>query len=208
MMKVCTKNVWFLFVIAFVFGSNISVADELERISPARDLPSFSLVDQHGESFEKSSLTSGWSMIFIGFTACPDVCPMTLSNLEAVRADMGVKMSPDSIPNIIFLAVDPARDKVGLAEYLSFFHPRYVGVTGEVSEVDKLVAGLDGFYRLKKKSDADTNYDVLHTAKVSIINPKGQLVAQMTPPFKPESTGEQLTQLIRWENRRLAKEQL
>ena len=88
--------------------------------------------------------------LLVGFTQCPDVCPFTLSNLEAVRAELGLRLRPDHLPNIVFLAVDPERDKPVLQNYLSHFHPDYIGITGEPQQIDKLVAGLDAFYRLEK----------------------------------------------------------
>ena len=136
-------------------------------------------------------------MIFIGFTTCPDVCPVTLANLEAVRAEMSLRVSPKRIPRIIFLAVDPARDSPVLKEYLAYFHPEYIGLSGAVVQIDSLIKSLKAFYRLDKQSPDDVDYDVLHTAFVSIINPQGQMVAKLSPPFYPHKTAESLNQLIR-----------
>ena len=157
----------------------------------------FILEDHNGNLFDQDDLKNSWSMIFVGFTSCPDVCPTTLSNLEAVRADMGLRLRPDSIPRILFLAVDPARDKPVLKEYLGYFHPQYLGITGSHKQLGRLVKSLKAFYRLDKKTDDDVNYDVLHTAFVSIINPQGEIVAKISPPFHPHRTAEYLTLLIR-----------
>jgi protein SCO1/2 len=133
----------------------------------------------------------------VGFTQFPDVCPVTLANQEAVRAELGVRQRPDHQPNIIFLAVDPERDKPVLQDYLSHFHTDYVGVTGEPQQIDKLVAGLDAFYRLEKTHPNDHRYQVKHSAAVSIINPRAEIVAKISPPFHPHRTADYLFKVIK-----------
>jgi len=172
-------------------------SDNHKTLKSPKPLPEFVLNDQFGKFFSKDKLKGKWSMIFIGFAACPDACPFTLANLEAVRADMGFRMRPDNIPNIIFLSVDPDRDTPLLKEYLYYYHPEYIGITGKVSEIDKLIKGLDAYYKLDKKTPTDTAYNVVHSGKVAVINPEGEIVAEISPPFKPHSTGEYLINLIR-----------
>lgn len=172
-------------------------SDGFESLPNPVEIKPFSLKDQDEQLFDLSRLQDHWSMIFIGFTTCPDVCPVTLSNLEAVRAEMGLRLSPERIPRILFFAVDPERDVPVLKSYLGYFHPEYIGITGETDQIDKLIDNLGAFYRLDKKTANDLNYNVLHTAFVSVVNPAGEIVAKLTPPFHPHKTAEYLTQLIR-----------
>ncbi|MDB4108959.1 SCO family protein [Porticoccaceae bacterium] len=174
----------------------VAATDDYERLKNPVAVKPFSLVDQNGAPFNLQSLKNHWSMIFIGFTTCPDVCPVTLGNLEAVRAEMGLRVSPERIPRIIFLAVDPARDVPVLKEYLGYFHPQYIGISGEVNQIGSLIDSLNAFYRLDKKHTDDNDYDVLHTAYVSLINPAGEMVAKLNPPFHPHKTAMYLSQLI------------
>lgn len=160
-------------------------------------LPLFTLHDQDGKAFGVDRLKGQWSMILIGFTTCPDVCPFTLGNLGAVRAELGLRVRPDHLPNIIFLAVDPERDTPVLKDYLAHYHPDYIGLTGAPQQIDKLVAGLNAFYRLEKKHPQDRTYTVKHSAAVSIINPKAELVAKIRPPFHPHRTGDYLVKVIK-----------
>ena len=162
-----------------------------------KPLAEFVLEDHDGNKVDQNMFKGSWSMIFIGFTTCPDVCPTTLSNLEAVRADMGLRMRPDNIPRIIFLAVDPDRDRPFLKDYLSYFHPEYIGITGSHEELGKLIKSIDAFYRLDKKYLTQIDYEVLHTAFVAIINPDGEMVAKINPPFVAHKTAEYLNNLIR-----------
>ena len=174
----------------------VAATDDYERLKNPVAVKPFSLVDQNGAPFNLQSLKNHWSMIFVGFTTCPDVCPVTLGNLEAVRAEMGLRVSPERIPRIIFLAVDPARDVPVLKEYLGYFHPQYIGISGEVNQIGSLIGSLNAFYRLDKKHIDDNDYDVLHTAYVSLINPAGEMVAKLNPPFHPHKTAMYLSQLI------------
>ena len=174
----------------------VAATDDYERLKNPVAVKPFSLVDHNGVRFNLQSLKNHWSMIFIGFTTCPDVCPVTLGNLEAVRAEMGLRVSPERIPRIIFLAVDPARDVPVLKEYLGYFHPQYIGISGEVNQIGSLINSLNAFYRLDKKHTDDNDYDVLHTAYVSLINPAGEMVAKLNPPFHPHKTAMYLSQLI------------
>ena len=174
----------------------VAATDDYERLKNPVAVKPFSLVDQNGAPFNLQSLKNHWSMIFVGFTTCPDVCPVTLGNLEAVRAEMGLRVSPERIPRIIFLAVDPARDVPVLKEYLGYFHPQYIGISGEVNQIGSLINSLNAFYRLDKKHTDDNDYDVLHTAYVSLISPAGKMVAKLNPPFHPHKTAMYLSQLI------------
>lgn len=174
-----------------------AATDSYQLLKKPLAIKPFMLSNQDGEPFDLEALINHWSMIFIGFTTCPDVCPVTLANLEAVRAEMSLRVSPKRIPRIIFLAVDPARDSPVLKEYLAYFHPEYIGLSGAVVQIDSLIKSLKAFYRLDKQSPDDVDYDVLHTAFVSIINPQGQMVAKLSPPFYPHKTAESLNQLIR-----------
>ena len=185
-----------LVVLSIFFSAVATSADKTVTVDPPQLLSDFNLKDQYGNAFGIEQFKGRWSMVFVGFTACPDVCPTTLSNLEAVRAEMGFRMSPGRIPNIVFLAVDPDRDTTQLKAYMSYFHPQYIGITGAGSEIDKLVKGLDAFYRLEQKDPSDTNYNVVHTATVSIISPEAKVVAKINPPFHPHQTGEYLMRVI------------
>lgn len=168
--------------------------DTLDKPTP---LPEFNLVDQNGDEFGLADFKGHWSLVFLGFTACPDICPLTMMKLEAVRAELGLRFRPEQIPEIVFVAVDPQRDKPVLKSYLAHFHPANIGVTGLPDQIDALVKGLDGFYRIDRKLDGSTNYQVVHTSSVAVINPQGFLVQKIAAPLKVYETAEQLMLLIR-----------
>ena len=188
-----------LFLMVIALGNSAltyASKDQYKTLKAPQSVPAFSLKDHAGNDFGLAQLQGQWSLIFIGFTSCPDVCPLTLMQLEAVRADLGLRFTPERIPNIIFLAVDPARDKSVLGKYLAHFHPENIGITGEREQIDILVKGMDAFYRFSPKPGSDF-YDVVHTAAIAVIDPKAQLVSKISPPFDINPMAEYLTQLIR-----------
>ena len=157
----------------------------------------FNLIDQFGEPFGRERLKGQWSLMVLGFTSCPDVCPMTLLRLEAIRAQLGMRMMPDNIPEIVFIAVDRDRDEKVLKDYLAHFHPDYIGITGTEAELTHLVESIGGIYRIEKRFPGDNAYNVRHSAGVAVVNPKGEWVATLNPPFHSHRTSEFLVQVIR-----------
>lgn len=157
----------------------------------------FSLLAQDGTSFTGAQLKGQWTLLFLGFTHCPDVCPFTLANLEAVRTELSQQVAPDNLPEVVFLAVDPDRDAELLADYVKHFGISFTGITGKRAEIDKLVESIDGFYRLEKSGPDDNAYDVTHSAAVTVINPAGEITAKISPPFHPFNTATYLARHMR-----------
>lgn len=157
-------------------------------------LPEFSFTNTEGQSFTHETLDGQWTIVMFGFNSCPDVCPFTLGNLEQAIAETALRVRPDSVPKVVFVSVDPDRDAGGVGEYASYFHPDFIGVTGERETIDRLVEATDSFYRILKP-DHTGFYDVQHSAAVSVIGPDGALRAKLQPPFDPGLTAEFLARL-------------
>lgn len=158
------------------------------------DLPAFTFSNELEESFSETALDGQWTIVMFGFLSCPDVCPFTLGNLEAAVSETGMRVSPDNVPRVVFISVDPARDADYVSEYAKFFHPDFKSFTGEREDIDKLVEATDSFYRLMRP-DKDGYYEVQHSSAVSVIGPDGKLRAKLQPPFDPGATAEFLARL-------------
>jgi len=158
---------------------------------PPAALPEFSLKDHRGKPFTVESLKGHWTLASIGFTSCPDVCPFVLSNLAEVVNQMSVRVRPDNLPKVIFVAIDPKRDTEVLGDYVKHFDENFMGVTGDHKELAKFVEGIDGFYRLGKP-DKDGDYEVQHSASVIVIGPDARIHAKLSPPLPPADTAEYL----------------
>lgn len=133
----------------------------------------FSLTDQDGREVGPETLIGQPSMIFFGFTYCPDVCPTTLSDISIWLDALG---SDAEDLNAVLITVDPDRDTVEvMAEYVSYFHPQIQGWTGSS---DQIAAALDGFRaRNEKVEREDGSYTMSHTAGVFLFDATGSIVS-------------------------------
>lgn len=158
-----------------------------------RPIEPFTLSAPDGSSFGNADLAGHWTVVFAGFTFCPDVCPTTLTELKAVNARLG-EAAKDV--RFLFLSVDPERDtpeKIG--KYVHFFDPRFQGATGDSAALDRLAANL-GFVYNKVKGAAPGSYTIDHSTALILIDPQGRVAGYLTPPFKPEAIAEDLKTLV------------
>jgi protein SCO1 len=181
-----------------VMWSGAIAAPRVESVILDRPVPvqSFTLADHDGKPFTADRLKGRWSLVLAGFTNCPDVCPFTLASLEQVVAELGLRMRPDRLPAVIFLAVDPKRDRANLKEYVVQFHPDFIGVTGELDQIERALKGIDSV-AIRTTPDVRGNYQVSHSAAVAVVDPDGRLAAKISPPFEPAPTADFLTNLFR-----------
>jgi protein SCO1 len=141
------------------------------ELDPAAAAPSASLVDQRGQPYDPGAATGRVSLLFFGFTHCPDVCPTTLSEFIAVRQALGD--AADQV-DFLFVTVDPARDTTDrIAEYLAFFDPSFIGLTGDPAELQRLQQGYGVFARAHEP-DANGQYNVDHTAATFAVDRDGE----------------------------------
>jgi len=188
--RICGKLLFPALLLAFAAGPALGNVEVVEPDPPAA-LPEFELRDHQGRPFTRESLEGQWDLILLGFTHCPDVCPFVLSNLAEVRQQMSLRVSPDKLPRVVFVAVDQKRDEPILADYVGYFHPDFLGVTGEWEQISAFVEGIDGFARLGQP-DRDGNYDVRHSAAVVVVAPDGRIHARLSPPLDPAATADYL----------------
>lgn len=170
----------FIFVIVGGFVHRISLprvmtegemkANGLYLMDPPRSFGEIALIDHRGEPFTRSRLEDRWSLIFFGFTYCPDVCPTTMAFLNEFMASLEGTEAADT--QVVLVSVDPARDTVAqLAGYVPFFNPDFIGVTGEFLDIHRFATALNTPFR-KVTGDGD-DYQVDHSANVVLINPRG-----------------------------------
>jgi len=151
-------------------------------------LPEFELLDQSGKQFDRQSLRGGWSLVFFGFTHCPDICPATLQQLAIARDKVIAAGNGQDIsfPQIILISVDPERDNVAIMrEYVGHFGADIKGVTGSIEELKKLTSVLGIFF--EKSTDSSEDYNVAHSAVVLLINPDAEFHALFSAPHAVEN---------------------
>jgi len=146
------------------------------------ELPDFALVDQRGEAFDRSRLEGHWSLLFFGYTYCPDVCPITLQSLGRVRKLLDGEGGAAAATQMVFVSVDPARDSVPrLAEYVAFFFPSLVGATGDPGEIDRLTAAV-GVFHQEAQGERPDEYLVDHSSSLYLVDPRARLHAVLHEP--------------------------
>jgi len=135
-----------------------------------RNFGEVNLVDHRGEAFTNDSLKGKWTLIFFGFTHCPDVCPTTMSFLNDLIGQLEGTEVEDT--EVVMLSVDPARDTVEqLASYVPYFNPDFTGVTGQFLDIHRFASALNTPFR--KVPGQGEDYQVDHSANVVLINPRG-----------------------------------
>jgi len=156
----------------------------------------FRLTDPGGREFGPQRLRGHWSLLFFGYTHCPDVCPATLSTLAGVMDRLQPLFTADGGLQVLFVSVDPARDsRESLAAYVSFFHPDFVAATGSPAQLEAMLADLGGGYRLLPVQPGG-DYEVEHTAAVFIVDPQGRVLGYLANPLAAEGVVSRL-QLVK-----------
>ena len=152
---------------------------------------SLNLIDHKGYSFKASSLKQQPSLIFFGFTHCPEVCPTTLGELSEIIGDLKNKITPT---NIIFVTLDPKRDTQNhLNEYLNNFNDDIIGVTGSLEDL-KILGDNWGVY-YEKVSLKNNDYTLNHTATVFMIDKDGNYRGTIAWGENQNSIAQKITKL-------------
>lgn len=119
------------------------------------------------------SLEAGRAVIlYFGYVNCPDICPATLANLAWVREQLGEKAADFTV---LFATIDPERDTLAaLTRYLSGFDPAFVGLRGDRTQTEQVLAAYGAYAGM---DEADASHEIEHSARLFLIDQKGQLVA-------------------------------
>jgi protein SCO1/2 len=152
-------------------------------IMPSRELGDFSLIDQRGQAFGPANLRGHWSLMFFGYTNCPDFCPTTLATLAAMEKRLRAAKAP-VLPQVIFVSVDTKRDTPAqLAKYVPYFDPGFIGLTAADQPSIEAIAKNLGVAVAIQPAGADGNYTVDHSGAIFVLDPAGRIAAILTGPF-------------------------
>ena len=151
----------------FFFAEYLSRQNAPKKISQI--INKINLIDHTGKKFIFQTLKNQPSLIFFGFTHCPEVCPTTLSQLSEITDKLKTKIITT---NIIFITLDPKRDtQEHLKDYISNFNENVIGITGDIINIKKLADNWGVFYETISSSKDD--YTLNHTATVFMLDKKG-----------------------------------
>ena len=146
-----------------------------------RVLGDFLLERSDGTPLTLSDWRDHWSLVFIGFTHCPDVCPQTLALFRDLEKAWPAEAGP--MPSLYFISVDPERDtSKALADYASYFSPSIVVATAPHERLEPFTRQLGMIYMKTPLDNGD--YTVDHSAHLAVIDPQANLVALFRPPLQ------------------------
>ena len=154
------------------------------RLFPGpRALPAFALQQSDGTPLTPDELRGRWTVVFLGFTHCPDVCPTTLTELSQAQKAWDA-LPAERRPRLLFVSVDPDRDtpeKTG--EYAAYFHPDTLAATSPEPALQEFATALGMVYMKVPLEDGDYTMD--HSSALVLVDPQGRQAGLIRPPLVP-----------------------
>jgi protein SCO1/2 len=152
----------------------------------------FQLVDQNGKTITDTDLKGKWSLVYFGYTHCPDACPTALNDISIALADLGAKR--DEV-RPVFITVDPERDTPeALKSYVTAFDAPILALTGTPEQVAKAAKGYRVYYA--KHPEAGGDYSMDHSSVIYVMDPEGRFTASFTHESSPEQIADRLKKLV------------
>lgn len=162
-------------------------------IDTSRALAPFTLQSANGP-LTADSLKGHWTLVFIGFTHCPDVCPTALTDLAKAQKLWAEAKLPNT-PRVLFVSIDPERDTpAGIAEYAAFFHPDTLTATAAEPQLGAFTRDLGLVYMKVPQGDS---YTMDHSATLVLLNPKAEFAGLIRPPLEPLAIARDLLALAK-----------
>lgn len=148
----------------------------------------FTMTDHTGKRVTEKDFAGQYMLIFFGFTNCPDICPAELQVMTAAIERLGSradKVTP------IFVSVDPKRDTVEkMADYVSHFHKKFVGLTGSENDVREMAKAYRVYYAEARDENSGDDYSVDHSSVTYLMGPKGEYLGHFSFGTGPEEMAE------------------
>ena len=152
----------------------------------------FQLTDQNGKTVTDADLKGKWSLIYFGYTHCPDACPTALNNIALALQDLGAKR--DEV-RPVFITIDPARDTSRvMKDYVTAFDAPILALTGPPAAIAEAAKNYRVYYA--KHPEAGGDYSMDHTSLIYVMDPKGRFTASFTGEDPPEQMAERLKKLL------------
>ena len=166
-----------LWGLVLVAGAALAVQQWTGREKSAETLrPDFALQDGKGQTYTMVDFRGKFSLVFFGFTNCPDVCPTTMSEVAQVMDDLGE--GADRVQPL-FISIDPERDRrQGLTEYVAAFHPAILGLSGDDAATKDAANSFKIYFGREEDPSAPDGYTMSHSSGLYLIGPDGEWLRQ------------------------------
>lgn len=152
----------------------------------------FRLVDQHGNTVTDADLKGRWSLIYFGYTHCPDACPTALNDIAIALDELGAKREA---VRPVFITVDPERDTPEiLKDYVASFDAPILALTGSPEEIARAAKAYRVYYA--KHAEPGGDYSMDHSSVIYVMDPEGRFTASFTHQSTPEEIAERLKKLL------------
>lgn len=205
-----TQKTVFLLValVALILGLTVNkVLNSKAELNPAelidagiillpqsRSVPAVQMTDQTGQPVLLDQLKGKWSLLFFGYTYCPDICPTTLAQLRQIKSELP-KETVERL-NVVLVSVDPNRDTPDqLRQYLGYFDKNFVGLVGSIADTQTLANALSIPF-----IPADTSkpgYTVDHSGNLAVVGPDGRQRGFIRAPFNNQKLIARLPELVK-----------
>ncbi|MGB1540234.1 MAG: SCO family protein [Rickettsiales bacterium] len=155
----------------------------------------FTLTDSNGNAYSSDALLGQYSLVFFGFTHCPDMCPTGLTTitdaLDALPEGLLEQITP------VFITVDPKRDTPErMAKYATHFHPKLVSLTGSEDAIQSVAKAYKAFYKSAQTSDDQKDYMVNHSGFIYLMGPKGHYRKHFAHNADPDEMAKTIAEVM------------
>ena len=178
------------------------IPDELRGLIKKQPVavPEFKLVDQKNQPFNRERLKGAWTFMFFGYTHCPDVCPLALTELDNAANRINDLQNETRKIQYIFISVDPNRDTpASLGDYVSYFGAQYIAATGSEQALKQLAGPLG--IKFGRGVGTENEYLVNHSSTMLLIDPQAQYYAHFRAPHYSEEIVEGFKKVLTYKER-------
>lgn len=169
-------------IVALVPRRTVPPPEAATEWPQTRALPATTFTDQNGETFTSAQLADRFTLVFFGFTNCPDICPASLAVLAEAIAQLRESRTP--VPRVVLMSVDPQRDgPEQLRNYLAAFDSEFIGLTAPEAELEPLWRELG--VSVMRQSLGERQYTVTHNPQVYVLAPSGEVFATLASAVDP-----------------------
>ena len=205
--------VFFVLAALIYFGGQPNISELKKSVAPTASLypeakslsPKLNFINDKSENIHLSELTKDkWALLYFGYTACPDICPVDLSKINLTYQMMNNKNNLQ----VVFVSVDPNRDIGKLDNFANAFNSSFVGLTAQQDELVSISKALGVYHEVvasqklaKEDHPSDdghshSHYDIDHTGSYLLFNPKLELTALLTSPHDPAPMAKAIDKII------------
>ena len=207
MNSVNIKLVAAITMIALAFVTGMYVALRMHGQRPPVEIPGllwpdpiqlseFSVDTADGKLFTRANLRDHWTLLFFGFTNCPDICPSTMKTLAEVYTKYPGGDQDVHKLQVLFVSVDPERDSTELLrDYTAYFNPEFIAATADEARLSKLTQQIGVLFMKIDEPGSDT-YSMDHTASVFLVDPDARIVGLFSPPHSANELSAHLPRIV------------